>query len=171
MPRPRKWRKVCSLPERQRFGPLDAPPGPDHTVTMSVDEYETIRLIDLEGMNQEECADKMHVARTTVQGIYFAARRKVAEALVNGKVLRIEGGQYELCDGRGQFCGAGGCSRHGFVQRRGPGNARGEGPCGQGGRHSGPGAGQCGGLPSGLASGPGCRRKSQGADDEKPIVK
>ena len=167
MPRPRKWRKVCSLPERQRFGPLDVPSGPDHVVTMSVDEYESIRLIDLEGMTPEQCADKMHVARTTVQGIYIAARRKMAEVLVLGKTLRIEGGQYELCDGRGQFCGAGGCLKHGFGQRRGLGNGRGEnlpggeGPCGQGGRRSGPGAGQGVGQASSL----GCRRKPQGADD------
>ncbi len=104
MPRPRKWRKVCCLPDSSRFGPLDSTANEDIVVYMTVDEYETIRLIDLEGLSQEECASQMSVARTTVQGIYSDARKKLAESLVNGKVLRIEGGDYKLCDGEGAFC-------------------------------------------------------------------
>jgi predicted DNA-binding protein (UPF0251 family) len=111
MPRPRKWRKVCCLPESNRFGPLDSPAKMEPVVNMTVDEYETIRLIDLEGMTQEECAGQMNIARTTVQGIYNDARKKLAESLVNGKVLRIEGGEYRLCDGLGRGCGASGCRR------------------------------------------------------------
>jgi hypothetical protein len=79
---------------------------------MTVDEYETIRLIDLDGFTQEECANQMNISRTTVQGIYDEARRKLAESLVNGKVLWIEGGEYQLCDGNGNGCGRGGCRRH-----------------------------------------------------------
>ncbi len=112
MPRPMKWRKVCCLPESNRFGPLDSPADEKNYVNMTVDEYETIRLIDLEGFTQEECASQMHVARTTVQGIYIEARKKLAESLVNGKVLLIEGGEYQLCDGLGNGCGHG-CHRHG----------------------------------------------------------
>lgn len=112
MPRPRKWRKVCCLPESDRFGPLNAQVDGKHFVTMRVDEYETIRLIDLEGFTQEECANQMSIARTTVQGIYNDARKKLAESLVNGKVLRIEGGDYKLCDGLEKSCGSGGCHRH-----------------------------------------------------------
>ena len=112
MPRPRKWRRVCCLPERDRFGPLNASTNQEHFVTMAVDEYETIRLIDLEGFTQEECAKQMNIARTTVQGIYNDARKKLAESLVNGKVLRIEGGDYQLCDGLEKSCGCGGCRRH-----------------------------------------------------------
>ncbi|WP_312700487.1 DUF134 domain-containing protein, partial [Sedimentibacter sp.] len=77
-----------------------------------VDEYETIRLIDLEELSQEECASQMNVARTTVQGIYSEARKKLAESLVNGKVLRIEGGEYRLCDGDGEACIRGSCCRN-----------------------------------------------------------
>ncbi|WP_206460832.1 DUF134 domain-containing protein [Anaerovorax sp. IOR16] len=113
MPRPRKWRKVCCLPESNRFGPLDSPANAENFVHMTVDEYETIRLIDLEGMNQEECAKQMNIARTTVQGIYNEARKKLAESLVNGKVLRIEGGEYQLCDRYQTSCGRGGCHRRG----------------------------------------------------------
>ena len=80
MPRPMKWRKVCSLPESSRFGPLDSNVNGEDCVRMKVDEYETIRLIDLEGFTQEECAKQMNVARTTVQGIYAEARRKIAQS-------------------------------------------------------------------------------------------
>ena len=69
MPRPRKWRKVCCLPNNNQFGPLGTCVDSESMIQMTVDEYETIRLIDLEGMNQEECANHMNIARTTVQGI------------------------------------------------------------------------------------------------------
>lgn len=111
MPRPMKWRKVCCLPESNKFGPLDSTSEDKDYVNMTVDEYETIRLIDLEGFTQEECAKQMNVARTTVQGIYVEARKKLAESLVNGKVLLIEGGEYRLCNGFGEGCGRG-CRRH-----------------------------------------------------------
>lgn len=111
MARPIKRRKVCRLPERNRFGPLDLPADEENHVNMTVDEYETIRLIDLEGFTQEECAKQMHIARSTVQGIYFEARKKLAEVLVNGKVLFIDGGEYRLCNGLGNGCGPG-CHKH-----------------------------------------------------------
>ena len=112
MPRPRKWRKVCCLPESNRFGPLNSLINQECFVTMTVDEYETIRLIDLEEFTQEECADHMNIARTTVQRMYNDARKKVAESLINGKVLRIEGGDYKLCDGHEKSCGSGSCRKH-----------------------------------------------------------
>jgi predicted DNA-binding protein (UPF0251 family) len=111
MARPLKWRKVCCLPESNRFGPLDLAVYEQGHVNMTVDEYEAIRLIDLEGFNQEECAKHMKIARTTVQGIYIEARRKLAESLVNGKVLVIEGGEYRLCEGNSKSCGRG-CRRY-----------------------------------------------------------
>ena len=122
MPRPKKWRKVCCLPENRNFGPLpgfgQSAPQAQQEVIMTVDEYEAVRLIDLEGMTQEACAEKMRIARTTVQSIYAEARKKLADSLVNGKLLRIEGGDYELCDGHGARCGVGGCHRRrgGFGQ-------------------------------------------------------
>jgi predicted DNA-binding protein (UPF0251 family) len=110
MARPIKWRKVCCLPERNRFGPIGTSSQENNIIKMTVDEYEAIRLIDLLGFTQEECAKQMSVARTTVQGIYAEARKKLAQSLVNGKILLIEGGEYRLCDGLGNGCGRG-CRR------------------------------------------------------------
>lgn len=111
MPRPVKGRRVCSLPENNRFGSLDASDKPDRTIIMSVDEFETIRLMDYEGMIQQECAKQMNVARTTVQRIYDNARRKIADCIVNNKVLLIEGGEYELCKDRTSGFRCGNCQR------------------------------------------------------------
>lgn len=115
MVRPRKWRKVCCLPESTRFGPLNTSNhegyDEDQFVIMTIDEYETVRLIDLEGFTQEECASHMNIARTTVQRIYNVARKKLAESLVNGKVLRIEGGDYQLCTGLEKTCWGKGCRK------------------------------------------------------------
>lgn len=104
MVRPRKCRRVCGLPGINNFGPLNAEERETLVVIMTVEEYETIRLIDMEGKTQQECAEVMGVARTTVQSIYDSARKKLADALVNGKQLRIEGGNYELCGGRHANC-------------------------------------------------------------------
>ena len=108
MARPKKCRKVCCLPESTFFGPLFSALDEaawDSDVRLYVDEYEAIRLIDFEGLTQEQCADKMHIARTTVQGIYAEARKKIADAIVNGKRITIEGGDYHLCNGKGGHCG------------------------------------------------------------------
>ena len=72
---------------------------------MTLDEYEAIRLIDLLDCTQEECAQQMGVARTTVQAVYNQARRKLAQMLVDGRRLEIQGGDYELCPHSGSCCG------------------------------------------------------------------
>jgi predicted DNA-binding protein (UPF0251 family) len=80
---------------------------------MSLEEYEVIRLIDHENMDQTQCADVMGVARSTVQRLYTDARRKLAECLVLGRMLEIGGGDYELCDRRTHPEGCAGCRRRG----------------------------------------------------------
>lgn len=99
MSRPRKCRRVCGMPQANDFAPSSGGQIAE-IVLMTIDEYETIRLIDLAEYTQEECAEQMHVARTTVQGIYNEARKKLADALVNGKTLSIEGGDFALCEGK-----------------------------------------------------------------------
>lgn len=111
MARPRKLRKVCDLPLNNQFAPIGSCKNDLNTISMTVEEYETIRLIDLEGLTQEECAEEMHVARTTVQRIYIEARRKLADFLVNASVLNIEGGDYKLCKDRDHPKGCGMCRR------------------------------------------------------------
>jgi predicted DNA-binding protein (UPF0251 family) len=73
---------------------------------ISVEEAEAIRLKDLEGLEQEECAQKMNISRSTFARILLSARQKTAEALLNGKAIRIEGGNYELTK-RSFRCGNG----------------------------------------------------------------
>ena len=103
MPRPRKCRRIYSLPRFNLFTPAQ-PRDVSTTVTLTVDEFETIRLIDHQGLLQEECGRKMQVARTTVQLIYSNARKKLAEALVNGANIEIKGGDYQLCSDESEAC-------------------------------------------------------------------
>ena len=111
MPRPRKYRKVCHFPGNLTFFPAEGGQGKP-PVLLTVDEYETLRLIDREGLSQEECGERMRVARTTVQLIYTSARKKLADVLVEGRELRIEGGDYRLCDGDNSACGQNSCFKH-----------------------------------------------------------
>ena len=118
MPRPKKCRKVCQMPTTKEFQPI-GDTSCKASVILTVDEYEAIRLIDKQGFSQEECSNYMQVARTTVQLIYNSARKKLADALVDGLSIRIEGGDFQLCDGNEDYCGCGGCRRHrrGCVQQ------------------------------------------------------
>lgn len=126
MPRPRKWRRVCCLPESNIFGPINGPNVDRDIITMTVEEYETIRLIDLEGLTQEECTERMNVARTTVQKIYNDARKKLAKSLVNGNILKIEGGDYKLCDEDDHLYGCGRCCRRRLRQDQSDDKNKGE---------------------------------------------
>ena len=96
MPRKQRCRWIGGYPDCWEFSPEDT--SDREPVVMSLDEFETIRLLDREGMTQEQCAERMGVARTTVTAIYDSARRKVADALVDGKRLLIRGGNYQLSD-------------------------------------------------------------------------
>ena len=97
MARPSSKKRVCRMPSHWKFysdgGRVTG------QIRMSIEEYETIRLIDYLGMSQEDCARQMHVARTTVQAIYRDARKKIARFFVEGTGLIIEGGDVEICPG------------------------------------------------------------------------
>ena len=96
MPRRPRCRCIGGYPDHWEFSPEEA--SDREPVVMSLDEFETVRLLDYEGLTQEQCAERMGVARTTVTAIYESARRKTAEALVDGKRLLIRGGNYRLND-------------------------------------------------------------------------
>ena len=108
MPRPVKCRKVCHFPNVLEFLPADDT-DKKTPIVLTVDEYETIRLLDKKGYSQEQCAVSMQIARTTVQRIYEIARKKIADALIDGHPLRIEGGDFRICDGQSGNCSFGGC--------------------------------------------------------------
>lgn len=115
MPRPKKNRMVCHFPYNLSFSPTDGAVG--ESVILTVDEYESIRLIDWENLSQEQCAERMQVARTTVQLIYTSARRKLAQVLVEGRPLQIQGGDYRLCDGRSPGCEEHACFKQRYKQK------------------------------------------------------
>lgn len=93
MPRPIRCRRIEQLPVYRSFSPDDTAAA--ESVLMTVDEFEALRLLDNEGLTQEESASRMNISRTTVTAIYDSARKKVADALVNGKRLLIAGGHFE----------------------------------------------------------------------------
>ena len=89
MPRPPRCRRICGAPQVDTFCPNgceDAEP-----ILLTLDEYEVIRLVDLEQQTHEQCAAQMDISRSTVQEIYKSARRKIAACLVHGKPLHITG--------------------------------------------------------------------------------
>lgn len=96
MSRPIKWRRVDFVPRVTFFKPAGTPPHALEEVRLSVEEAEAIRLKDLEGLEQEECAQKMSISRPTFHRVLESARKKLADALLNGKAIRIEGGNFEL---------------------------------------------------------------------------
>jgi predicted DNA-binding protein (UPF0251 family) len=92
MPRPHKPRLVCHAPDVVYFKPRGVPLMELEEVVLKLDETEALRLADLEGYSQEEVGERMGVSRATAGRILEVAHRKVADALVNGKALRISDG-------------------------------------------------------------------------------
>jgi len=104
MPRPKRCRMVGCHPKNNYYKPRGVPLAFLEEVVLAVDEYEGLRLADLEGLYQEDAAVKMGVSRQTFGRIIESAHRKVADALVNGKALRIEGGDFALPEGAESRC-------------------------------------------------------------------
>ena len=124
MSRPTKCRRVCRRPLFDSFIPTGEEGAPE--VQLTVDEYEAIRIIDLEGNTQEQCANRMNVSRTTITDIYDSARKKIAELLVNGRTLKVCGGNFTVCDGSANdYCGNRQCVRA-KKRKRGQNNSDGD---------------------------------------------
>lgn len=96
MPRRKCIRQVANHPDVIYYKPAGISMRNLKEVVLHVDELEAIRLADLEGLYQEEAAEQMEVSRATFGRILSKANRKIADALVNAKAIRIEGGHFEL---------------------------------------------------------------------------
>jgi predicted DNA-binding protein (UPF0251 family) len=104
MPRPSLCRQIAQRPDATYFKPRGIPLTELEEVVLTVDELEALRLADKEGMYQEQAAERMNISRPTFGRIVESARRKVAEVLVEGKALRIEGGNFIMADMRTFRC-------------------------------------------------------------------
>lgn len=102
MPRPQRCRKVCQEPEYVGFSPEGISCG--ENVLLTVDEYEVVRLVDLQQLTHSQAAKQMEISRTTVTEIYNSARMKIADCIVNGKRLIVSGGNYKICSGDTPVC-------------------------------------------------------------------
>ncbi|MEM0161362.1 MAG: DUF134 domain-containing protein [Thermoplasmata archaeon] len=96
MPRPRRFRQVNRLPDTDYFVPANMRNSSMNEIVISVEEYEAIRLKDLMQMDQTEAAALMGISQATFHRLLSEARKKVAEAIVNGKAIRIYGGTYKM---------------------------------------------------------------------------
>lgn len=92
MPRPLKTRRIGCKPDSNYFKPRGIPVADLGEVVLTMDELEAVRLADFEGIYQEAAAKRMNISRQTFGNIIKSAHQKIAEALVNAKALRIEGG-------------------------------------------------------------------------------
>lgn len=93
--RPKKYRIVKISPKISQFSPRGRPGRPDE-VSLTVDGFEAIRLFDLQALSQKEAAKSMNVSQQTFSRILKTARESVADSLVNGKIIRIQGGSYVI---------------------------------------------------------------------------
>ena len=96
MARPTKLRCVAQLPNVGYFRPVGIPASALQRVCLSLEEFESIRLRDAEGLEQGECAQQMRISRPTFHRILESARKKLADALINGKAIQIGGGNFEF---------------------------------------------------------------------------
>jgi len=107
MPRPRLCRRVWFKPNVTYFKPAGIRMSGLEKSIITVDEFEAVRLKDLLGLEQEEAAKKMNISQPTFHRLVLSARKKIADAIVNGKAIKIEGGNYKMPNIRGTGRGFG----------------------------------------------------------------
>jgi predicted DNA-binding protein (UPF0251 family) len=103
MARPRKCRWVCCEPSVTFFKPRGIPLTSLEKTSLAVDELEAVRLKDLQAVEQTQAAVTMNVSQPTFHRILESAHKKIADALVNGKAIKIEGGDYMVREGERLF--------------------------------------------------------------------
>ena len=96
MSRPKKYRCVEFMPNVTYFKPRGIPLRLLEEVSLAIEEVEAIRLRDLESLQQEDCAERMHISQPTFHRLIESAHRKVAQALIEGKAIRMEGGDFKM---------------------------------------------------------------------------
>jgi predicted DNA-binding protein (UPF0251 family) len=182
MPRPRLLRRVWFQPNITYFKPAGIRLIDLEESVLSVDEFEAIRLKDSLRLEQEEAAKKMKISQPTFHRLLLDARKKIADAIVNGKAIRIEGGNFKMMQprmvqGRGMGGGIGGGGGMGQGGGMGSGGGMGGGRgmgggMGQGrGQRRGMGGGQGRGRMGGFAAGPQgiCKCPKCGYEQQHPI--
>jgi uncharacterized protein len=98
MPRPKCRRHVCGIPDKNYFKPRGIPAVELEEIVLHLDEFEAIRLADYEGLYQEEAAARMNISRQTFGRVIETAHKKIADVLIHGKALKIEGGKVTLSE-------------------------------------------------------------------------
>jgi predicted DNA-binding protein (UPF0251 family) len=98
MPRPRMKRTIGAPPVMEGFKPFGVPMNELEPVVLLFEEYESMRLADYDGLNHEQASERMNVSRATFTRIYEQARRSIAKAFIECKVIIIEGGDYQSDD-------------------------------------------------------------------------
>lgn len=96
MPRPKLCRKVYFNPSTIYFKPRGIKLKELDEVILNVDELESVRLKDLNGLDQANAAKKMNISQPTFHRLILSARKKISDALINGKAIKIEGGNFKL---------------------------------------------------------------------------
>ena len=104
MPRPTKCRRIGFAPDFLYFKPVGIPGNKLEEIPLTIDEHEAIRLADFEDLYQEDAAKNMNISRQTFGNILISAHKKIADCIVNGKMLRIQGGNIEVLKERIFFC-------------------------------------------------------------------
>jgi predicted DNA-binding protein (UPF0251 family) len=125
MPRPRRLRRVRFRPDVTFFKPMGVKESYLEESILTVDEFEAVRLKDMDGFDQEEAAKKMNISQPTFHRLIKSARKKIADAIVKGKAIKIEGGAYRMV---GFGIGTAGGGSEGGVGRGRGGRGRMGGP-------------------------------------------
>lgn len=105
MVRPRRVRRVSFQPDVTYFKPRGIPLGSLEEEILSYEEIESVRLVDFEGIEQEKAAKQMKISQPTLSRLIENARRKIAKAIIKGKAIKIEGGNYRMVQSRGRGFG------------------------------------------------------------------
>ncbi len=96
MARPQKCRKISNPPKMKGFRPYGMPQCRIEPVVLKFEEYESIKLVNYDGLHQDQAAEHMNVSRPTFTRIYNKALKQIAKSFVEGKAIEIEGGNYLL---------------------------------------------------------------------------